>query len=178
MNHLKNWDELDGVEISKFPTIFEDNRGEYDELFNLRSDPNYKFKQLSFVHNKKNIIRGMHGDWGTTKKVTVVSGIVIQVLLDCRLESKTYGQFKSSFLSGDDKLLITLPPGVANGIQVLDEEAVYIYLQDTFYKDHKQFTITPFDKHISKAFILDRKPIISERDLDMSKTFSNLNHKK
>ena len=173
MHSNKDWNKLDGVKITKFPTSFVDDRGKYNEVFNLKSDYNYKFKQLSVVHNQKNIIRGMHGDWGTTKKITVISGQVIQVLLDCRIESKTFGQFKSSILTKSDELLITIPPGIANGFQVLSEPSVYMYLQDSYYKDFKQFTITPFDKKICDAFDFSLQPEVSNRDKDRSQSFEN-----
>ena len=73
----------------------------------------------------------MHGDWGTTKKISVISGEVIQVVLDCRIKSKTYGQYKSSILTAEDEILITIPSGVANGFQVIGKPAIYLYLQNT-----------------------------------------------
>ena len=175
MNNNKDWDLLEGVTKSKFTTSFQDNRGRYNEIFNLRSDPSYEFKQLSIVHNKKNILRGMHGDWGTTKKVSVISGKVIQVLLDCRIGSNTYGQYKSSLLSEEDEILISIPSGIANGFQVIEKPAIYLYLQNTFYKDFEQFTITPYDKCLSGAFNLSLEPIISLRDSDINKTLNNIN---
>ncbi len=174
MNSNKDWDKINGVEINNYPTSFFDKRGQYKEVFNSKSAFDYKFKQLSVVHNKKNILRGMHGDWGTTKKISVISGKVVQVLLDCRLKSKTYGQFKSSILNEEDEILITIPPGVANGFQVLEKPSIYLYLQDSYYEDHQQFTVSPFDESLHKAFDLSLKPIISDRDLDKSKTLKNL----
>ncbi len=176
MNNNKDWNKIEGVTNSKFPTSFKDNRGEYNEIFNLRLDPSYEFKQLSIVHNKKNIIRGMHGDWGTTKKISVISGEVIQVLLDCRIKSKTYGQYRSSILSEKDELLINIPSGVANGFQVIDKSAIYIYLQNTFYGDFDQFTVTPYDECLSGAFDFSSEIIISSRDSDRNKTLENVNH--
>ncbi len=175
MNANKDWALIEGVTTSKFTTSFEDNRGTYNEIFNLKSDPSYEFKQISVVHNKENILRGMHGDWGTTKKISVISGEVIQVLLDCRVNSKTYGQYKSSILSAEDELLITIPSGVANGFQVIGKSAIYLYLQNTFYGDFKQFTVTPHDKCLSGAFNLSSETIISPRDNDRKKTLKNVN---
>lgn len=174
MNSNKDWDKIKDVEIKNYPTSFFDKRGQYKEVFNTKSDIDYKFKQLSIVHNKKNILRGMHGDWGTTKKISVISGKVIQVLLDCRLKSKTYGQFRSSILKEEDEIIITIPPGVANGFQVLEQPSIYLYLQDSYYKENEQFTVSPFDATLYRAFDLSLNPIISDRDLDKSKTLKNL----
>lgn len=176
MNNNKDWDVIEGVTKLKFPTSFKDERGLYNEIFNLNSDPSYEFKQLSIVHNKKNTLRGMHGDWGTTKKISVISGEVIQVLLDCRINSKTYGQYKSSILAAEDEILINIPSGVANGFQVIGKSAIYLYLQNTFYGDYEQFTVTPFDECLSGAFNFSSKIIISSRDSNRKKTLENLNY--
>ena len=98
MNSNKDWDKIEDVKITRYTTSFKDDRGKYNEIFNLKTDYDYNFKQLSIVHNNENTIRGMHGDWGT-KKISVISGKVIQVLLDCRTNSKTYGKYKSSILT-------------------------------------------------------------------------------
>ena len=115
----------------------------------------------------------MHGDWGTTKKISVINGEVIQVLIDCRFESKTFGKVKSSLLTSNDELLITIPPGIANGFQVLSKPSIYIYLQDTYYRDYEQFTITPYDEKLSDAFDFSFNPIISNRDQDRKNSFDN-----
>lgn len=176
MNSNQDWDKIKDVKITRYITSFKDDRGKYNEIFNLKTDHEYHFKQLSVVHNNENTIRGMHGDWGTKKKISVISGKVIQVLLDCRIKSKTYGKYKSSILTAEDEILITIPPGVANGFQVIEGSASYLYLQDTFYGDFKQFTVTPYDASLKDAFNLSIENIISLRDLDKTKTLDNLNH--
>ena len=172
--YTNDWADIDGVEVNSYPTIFSDERGQYLELFNLNSDQGYKFKQISVVHNFPNVIRGMHGDWGTRKKVGILSGKIRQVLLDCRSSSKTYGLCASADLNFSDSLLISIPSGVANGFQVYNQETSYVYLQDTFYGDYKQFTVSPYDIRVNEAFDFSSNPMISKRDMDLSKTFNEL----
>ena len=173
-SYSDNLSDVEGVQVNKFPTVFGDERGQYLELFNLSIDKSYNFKQISVVHNVPNIIRGMHGDWGTSKKVGILTGNIRQVLLDCRVNSKTYGLCASTDLISSDNLLISIPSGVANGFQVYNQATSYFYLQDTFYGDFNQFTVSPFDKSVKEAFDFSSNPFISERDKDLTKTFNEV----
>ena len=70
---------IDGITEIKFPTDFSDCRGAYHEILNSKILPNFSINQVSLVTNKANVVRGMHGDWGTNKVVTVLDGEILQV---------------------------------------------------------------------------------------------------
>ena len=158
-----------GLKVLDYPTIFQDNRGKYKELINS-SIIDFNVRQVSCVDNKCNVVRGMHGDWGTSKIVTVLNGSVLQVCLDCRQSSDTYGEIFSTVLEAEDGVSVFIPPGVANGFRVLKDKSTYMYLQDTFYGEFQQFTVCPASVDLKGTFGDLKDCILSDRDQDRTKT--------
>ena len=141
------------------------------KFFSNATPEKFNTKQVSIVRNNPRVIRGMHGDWSTSKIVTVVSGTITQVLLDCRKGSSTYSLAESFTVSQDSKVSLFIPPGVANGFQVHQEEVLYMYVQNTQYVPGTQFTVTPYDKVLKNHFSITTDNIVSERDADARNTF-------
>jgi dTDP-4-dehydrorhamnose 3,5-epimerase len=128
-------------------------------------------KKLNFLHdklslNKKNVLRGLHGDLSSYKLVSCVYGEVFQVVADFRKKSSTFGKYYSTKLSQKNKKILLIPPGVANGFLVLSKESIYNYklAYKGKYKDYdKQFTIK-FDNKLFNIKWPKRKYIMSARD--------------
>jgi dTDP-4-dehydrorhamnose 3,5-epimerase/CDP-3, 6-dideoxy-D-glycero-D-glycero-4-hexulose-5-epimerase len=148
--------------------IFRDNRGSFKKLLSkedfsalsLESD----FAELYYSVNKKDVIRGMHFQTPPTdhvKMVYVLSGKVLDICLDLRRSSKTFGQYFCSSLSGDDNNYLYIPKGIAHGFISLEDNTIMHYAQTTGYdKEHDcgiKYDSFGFDWNI-------KNPILSERD--------------
>jgi dTDP-4-dehydrorhamnose 3,5-epimerase len=150
-------------------TVSYDVRGSFSKNFqksmfienNLKCD----FSEGYYTSSKKNVIRGMHFQsppHDHEKLVTVISGAIIDVVLDVRKSSKTYGAYFSIHLSSEDGRSLYIPKGLAHGFGVLSENAVTQYLVASEYN-------APNDNGVlfnSFGFSWPiNSPIISERDL-------------
>ena len=166
-----------GLTEITFPTSFEDGRGTYHEIINSSLVPEFTIAQVSIVTNEKNVVRGMHGDWGTSKIVTVISGEVLQVCLDCRPQSLSYGSVYQRTISAADSIAVFIPNGVANGFKVFASDTKYLYLQDTLYGDFPQFTVCPFASDLDGVFGDINSCIISDRDKNFQNTLNTLKAK-
>jgi len=157
-------DLLYGMELYSFPTDFTDDRGSYNEIFNseiLRSK--FQVCQVSIVRPKKNSLRGFHGDNGTSKVISVLSGKFFIAIIDPRKDSPTCGKSFTAEISETDKIAFFLPPGLGNGFLALNSNCEYLYLQNTLYGEHEQFTISYLDSKY-KVDWPNREYIISTRD--------------
>jgi len=159
--------KLEGLKIFKWPTVFNDERGEYLELYNsklLKKEiPHFNVKQVSYVSPKKNSLRGFHGDNGTSKIISVLEGKFFIALVDPRPNSSTYMKSFYMVCRKMDNTIIYIPPGIGNGFLAMSNNCRYLYLQDTYYGEYEQFTISykslEYNIPWPKA-----KYIISERD--------------
>ena len=145
---------------------FEDERGSLkktmfgDELQNLISP----IKEVLCSTSKKSVIRGLHFQnppFAVKKLITCVKGTVMDVFLDLRSESDTYGEFESIKLKEDDSLALLIPEGFAHGYSTLSNEAILIYLQSGNYNYKYDESINPLSLGID--WQVDN-PIISKKD--------------
>ena len=114
---------IDGVVILR-PSVFEDLRGKAWTFFDHKESG---INHLKVVTNKRNVLRGIHYDQKTLKRVTVVSGTVQQVCVDLRVESPTYLKHLSVVINADDApIQVEIPPGVGNAFKSLTD-SVYVY---------------------------------------------------
>jgi dTDP-4-dehydrorhamnose 3,5-epimerase len=151
---------------------FSDERGEiwtsYHTNFIKNALPaSQSFKHDKFVYNKKNVLRGLHGDHKTYKLVMCPLGEVFQVAVDARENSSTYGNVHMTYLSNKNKKSLLLPPGVANGFLVMSEFALYHYKlsYDGEYADAlDQFTIKYDDSRFNVQWP-EKNFLLSERDI-------------
>ena len=116
------------------PQSFSDNRGFFFESFKesefASNGIDIKFVQDNFSHSTKFVIRGLHFQKppkAQAKLVTVVSGKILDVVVDIRKSSVTYGKWVSQILSDEDHKLLYVPEGFAHGFCVLSEEADVMY---------------------------------------------------
>ena len=126
------------------PTVFGDNRGYFLESYNEK-----KFKEVickvSFVKDNeskssKGVLRGLHFQkppFAQAKLVRCIEGKVLDVVVDIRKNSKTYGQYFTTELSGENKKQVFIPRGFAHGFLVLSDSAIFAYKVDnTFAPEH------------------------------------------
>ena len=161
------------------PRLFKDERGFFYESFNknnLDKIVNVVFVQDNESKSYKGVVRGLHFQrppFEQTKLVRCVSGKILDVAVDLRVNSKTYGKSFSIELSSENNKQLFVPKGFAHGFQVLSETAIVNYKVDNFYNPEFDSGIIWNDKDFSIDWNLDLKPIISEKDLKL-KLFKNL----
>ena len=131
--------EIDGVLILE-PRLFQDSRGYFFESFNQKEFES-KVGAVTFVQDNESkscygVVRGLHfqkGEHAQSKLVRVVKGKVLDVAVDLRPGSPTFGKYVSVELSEDNHLQFFIPRGFAHGFSVLSDEVVFQYKCDNFY---------------------------------------------
>lgn len=162
--------ELEGLLLIK-PKVFSDDRGYFFESYN---ETVYKengidlcFVQDNISKSKRSTIRGLHyqvGDKAQGKLCKVICGKVLDVAVDIRFGSPTFGKYFASELSEENHTQLWIPPGFAHGFSVLSDEVVFSYKCTTLYNKESERAILYNDKELN----IDWKvinPIVSEKDL-------------
>ena len=161
------------------PPLFKDDRGFFYESYNKKNLD--KIIKIAFVQDNesksnKGVVRGLHFQlppFEQAKLVRCVSGKILDVAVDLRINSKTFGKFLSVELSSENNFQLFVPKGFAHGFQVLSETAIVNYKVDNFYNPKSDSGIIWNDKDLSIDWNIDLKPIISSKDLKL-KSFKNL----
>lgn len=159
--------KLEGVLLIKPPTIFEDFRGSYIEIYNnelyKKAGINVNFKQDDISVSSKHVLRGIHGDSDTHKLVSCLHGKFYLVVVNWDKTSPQFGKWESFVLSENNRLQVLIPPKFGNGHLVLSEQAMFHYKQSTNYNSAGQFTILWNDPKINIWWPI-KNPMISRRD--------------
>lgn len=162
---------IQGVLIIE-PRIFEDSRGYFFESFSQR-EFDEKVGKITFVQDNESkssygVMRGLHFQrppYTQSKLVRCVRGSVLDVAVDIRKGSPTYGQHVAVELSEDNHLAIFIPKGFAHGFSVLSESAVFQYKCDEFYHPEADGGISIMDTSLGIDWkIPSDKIILSEKD--------------
>ena len=137
MNLIKT--KIDGLILLK-PTIFNDDRGYFMESFDQKKINkllgNINFVQENESQSSKGVLRGLHFQnppYTQSKLVRCVKGVVLDVALDLRKMSQSYGQFETTILSHENKKQLFIPKGFAHGFIVLSDSAIFSYKVDNYY---------------------------------------------
>lgn len=158
---------FDDVVVS-VPEIYTDLRG---DLWTFYKQDEFIIKDLIFNHDKfstskKNVLRGIHGDFKSWKLITCVYGELYFVAVDNRKESNTYWKWNSTILDDKKRKIVLLPPGVGNGFLVLSDDSVFSYKWSYSgkYPDvEDQFTIKWDDSTLNINWPI-ANPILQRRD--------------
>ena len=163
------------------PKVFEDKRGYFLETFNQNKFNELIGDTVNFVQDNesastKGVLRGLHyqkGEYAQAKLVRVIEGAVMDIVVDLRKESKTYGEQFSIELSASNKKQLFVPRGFAHGFIVLSDSAIFSYKCDNYYNKVSEGGIIYNDKHLNIDWQLPESQfIISEKDLELP-TFEN-----
>lgn len=164
--------EIEGVVIIE-PKIFGDERGYFFESFNAaefarKVGVNTVFVQDNESKSKYGVLRGLHfqkGEFAQSKLVRVVEGRVIDVAVDIRCGSPTFGKHVAVELSKENKRQLFIPRGFAHGFAVLSEEAIFQYKCDNLYASDHEGAIAWNDPKIGIDWqIRPEDAILSEKD--------------
>ncbi|GAA4941943.1 dTDP-4-dehydrorhamnose 3,5-epimerase [Algibacter agarivorans] len=173
--------KLEGCFILE-PKVFEDKRGYFLESYNQNTFSKLIGRNISFVqdnesYSSKGVLRGLHfqrGKHTQAKLVRVIKGKVLDVAVDVRQESPTYGQHVSIELSGENKKQFFVPRGFAHGFVVLSDTALFSYKCDNFYNKASEGGIIYTDSDLDVDWLLPTTDlIVSEKDLILP-TFENI----
>jgi len=162
------------------PTVFEDSRGYFFESYNeqtfLKEGVTLKFAQDNQAKSSYGVLRGLHyqlNPYAQTKLVRVLSGTILDVAVDIRKGSPTFGKVFTIELSAENKKQLLVPQGFAHGYSVLSQTAEVIYKCDNFYNKQSEGGILYNDSVLKIDWqIPTEKAIVSEKDL-LLPTFEN-----
>jgi dTDP-4-dehydrorhamnose 3,5-epimerase len=155
------------------PKIFNDERGYFLESFNENTFQKGIGQPVHFVqdnqsYSSQGVLRGLHyqtGEHAQAKLVRVLQGEVLDVVVDIRPDSKTYGESFSVVLSGENQKQFFIPRGFAHGFLVLSETATFFYKCDNFYNKESEGGIIYNDKSLNIDWqFSNAELLISEKD--------------
>ncbi|MGA1227597.1 MAG: dTDP-4-dehydrorhamnose 3,5-epimerase [Tamlana sp.] len=164
--------KLEGCFIIE-PKVFNDERGYFLESFNQKVFNELIGEKIRFVQDNeslssKGVLRGLHyqkGEHAQAKLVRVVKGKVLDVCVDIRKNSPTFGQYVSVELSEENKKQLFIPRGFAHGFVVLSDKALFSYKCDNFYDKESESGIIFNDKSLNIDWKLNEEQfIVSEKD--------------
>ena len=150
MNYIQT--EIDGVWLIE-PKVFFDERGYFMEAFKKEEFESH-IGPVNFVQDNESkssfgVLRGLHyqkGEYSQAKLVRVIKGEVLDVAVDLRKSSPTFGKYVSVLLSEENKRQFFIPRGFAHGFAVLSEEAIFTYKVDNKYAPQAEASILFNDK--------------------------------
>ncbi len=158
------------------PRLFEDERGAFLETFNANSFRDKtgiktKFVQDNLSQSSKGVLRGLHfqkGENAQAKLVQVIRGKVLDVCVDLRKDSATFGNYFSIYLDGINRKQLYVPRGFAHGFIALEENTLFSYKCDNFYNKESESGILFSDKSLNIDWGLPYDDmLISEKDMEL-----------
>jgi dTDP-4-dehydrorhamnose 3,5-epimerase len=168
MNFQKS--PLDGVVVI-YPNVLRDDRGYFFEAFSKKRYSeicgNIDFVQDNVSESVKETIRGLHyqvGEFAQGKLCKVLSGKVMDVAVDIRFGSPTFGKYFATELSEENSAQLWIPPGFAHGFSVLSEKAVFHYKCTNYYSKEHERAIRFNDPFLNILWQV-KNPNVSQKDL-------------
>ena len=155
------------------PKVFKDNRGEFFEAFNQKLFQEKTGLDVNFVQDNqsissKGVVRGLHiqkGEHAQVKLVRVIHGRVLDVVVDVREKSDTFGKVFSIELSKENQLQLFIPKGFLHGFATLEEDTIFSYKCDNYYNKQSETGVIYNDDFLDINWNLKKEEIIlSEKD--------------
>ena len=178
MNFIKT--NIPGVIIVE-PKIFRDDRGYFFESYNKAEfalhGMGYNFVQDNQSKSSYGVVRGLHcqmGEYAQAKLVRVLHGTVLDVAVDARPGSKTFGQYVSVELSAENNKQLLIPRGFLHGFSVLSPIAIFAYKCDNFYHKSAEMGIRYDDPDINVDWRIPADKIITSEKDRLAKRFRDV----
>ena len=171
MNYIQA--AIEGVWVIE-PKVFNDQRGYFFEAWKQAEFDEHIGRHVSFIQDNESkssygVLRGLHyqkGEFSQAKLVRVIKGCVLDVAVDIRKSSSTFGKYVAVELSEENKRQFFIPRGFAHGFLVLSDEAVFTYKVDNVYAPQAEASIRWNDETIGIDWPIDAKDVLtSEKDL-------------
>lgn len=169
MNYIQT--EIDGVWLIE-PKVLSDERGYFMEAYK-KEEFDANIGPVNFIQDNESkscfgVLRGLHyqkGEYSQAKLVRVLKGEVLDVAVDLRQSSPTFGKHVGALLSEENKRQFFIPRGFAHGFAVLSEEAVFTYKVDNRYTPQAEATILYNDKTLGIDWLLaESQMVLSAKD--------------
>jgi dTDP-4-dehydrorhamnose 3,5-epimerase len=160
---------LSGVFVLE-PRVFRDERGFFLESYNRRLMAevgiDQEFVQDNHSYSSSNVLRGLHYQVKNPqgKLVRVASGEILDVAVDLRRSSASFGRWEAVRLSGDNHRMLWIPVGFAHGFRVISETAHVLYKATDFYAPEHERTLAWNDPQLNIDWQLDGVPTVSAKD--------------
>jgi dTDP-4-dehydrorhamnose 3,5-epimerase len=163
--------QIDGCWVFN-PNVFGDERGTFfewfqDTTFENETGQRFDIAQANISISGKGVLRGIHYanvPPGQGKYVTCISGSVLDVVVDLRKSSATFGQWNSVVLDSKNPKALYIPSGVGHAFMALEDHSTFVYLCDQRYNPKNEFDLNAFDKEINIDWPKDIRAIQSEKD--------------
>lgn len=163
------------------PKVFEDERGYFFESFNAQKFEQLYGQQINFVQDnqslsQKGVLRGLHFQKppdAQGKLIRVVKGAVLDIAVDLRRNSPTYGQFETAELSETNKLQMYIPKGFAHGFLTLEDDTVFTYKCTHYYAPSSEGCIAFNDETLNIPWP-KMNYLVSEKD-KLGESFKDFN---
>jgi dTDP-4-dehydrorhamnose 3,5-epimerase len=152
------------------PKVFGDTRGFFLESYNERvlaeAGIREHFVQDNHSLSARNVVRGLHYQVRQVqgKLVRVIMGEILDVVVDLRRSSSTFGRWSAVSLSGENKHMLWIPPGFAHGFRVVSENAHVLYKATDYYYPEAERTLAWNDPELKIDWRLSGDPIVSDKD--------------
>ena len=155
------------------PSVYADQRGYFFESFNADSFASLTGIETQFVQDNESksnygVIRGLHaqeGAFAQAKLIRVVQGSVLDVVVDARPNSPTFGKIFTHKLTAENKTQLFIPKGCLHGFSVLEDHTIFSYKCDAFYAPQHEIGVYPLDAELNINWNIDLERIqISEKD--------------
>jgi len=160
--------------------IYRDNRGYFTETFNFEKFQevagDFNIMQANQSKSKHGVIRGLHFQtppFTQAKLVHVVKGEVLDIIVDIRTDSPTFGQHMSIILNGSNKTRLYVPKGFAHGFITLSKDAIFQYYVDGTYAPNFESGIRFDDKTLNIDWKLKRNIVLNDKDKNL-KSFNEI----
>jgi dTDP-4-dehydrorhamnose 3,5-epimerase len=167
---IKEQPNISGLKLFS-PAVYKDERGYFFESYNQETFNKLGIKDVFVQDNqsfsKKNVIRGLHlqvPPFAQAKLVRVIKGAVLDVAIDLRKNSPTYGQHFSVILSEENQLQFYIPVGFAHGFATLHDDTIFAYKCSQVYHKEAEKSILYNDKELNINWNIET-PIVSAKDL-------------
>lgn len=164
------------------PKLWQDERGYFFESYHQGKFQEETGLEINFVQDnesksKYGVVRGLHmqrGSFAQSKLVRVLKGSILDVAVDVRKDSPTFGQHFSIELNEENKKQLFIPAGFLHGFSVLSEEAIVYYKCDAFYDKDSEDGVNPLDSDLNIDWQIPReRMILSEKD-EKAQSFKEL----
>lgn len=158
------------------PKVFGDHRGYFFESFNKNQFAKMTGVDVDFVQDNQSfsnrgVLRGLHfqkGEFAQAKLVRVIKGKVLDVVVDLRSGSETYGEYISVELSDENHLQLFAPRGFAHGFSVLEDQTIFSYKCDNYYNKESEGGIMYNDPSLNIDWRLEESEIqLSAKDTEL-----------
>ena len=159
--------------------VHADDRGEFAEWFRLdkiASETGYSFpvRQANISRSSQGVVRGIHFCQvppGQAKLVTCMTGTILDVVVDIRVDSPTFGQWESVEVTAADRNAVLLPVGVGHAFVALEDNTTVCYLVSDVYTPDKEFGIHPLDAELGIDYRLDSSALLLSPKDQQAPTF-------